>query len=115
MIARSVLLAAAAAHLVGKAGALLVSRLVGGIARSPFTSPRLRPRPCIHVQETFAEDVDAVSEEASNKIAELSSSRPVFTLNDNNFDRLVRSAHRPYHIFVLFNALDPQYQCQLCG
>ena len=35
-------------------------------------------------------------------------------LSDSNFDKLARAPNRNYHIFVLFNAKDPQFQCQLC-
>ncbi len=37
------------------------------------------------------------------------------TLTDKSFDRLARSAGRPYHLFVVFNARDPMYQCQQCA
>jgi hypothetical protein len=37
------------------------------------------------------------------------------SVTDRNFDNLVRSPHRSYHTFILFNAKDPAYNCQLCG
>lgn len=59
----------------------------------------------------------AAGNDPTSKITEFQemSKGGIATLTDANFERLVRSANRPYHTFVVFNARDPQYQCALCG
>lgn len=64
-----------------------------------------------------ASAAETYSSEALAKMDDLArmSSGDLASLTDENFDRLARSGDRPYHLFVLFNAKSPQFQCALCG
>ena len=62
-----------------------------------------------------ARGAGAQDAEADAKVAELSRLGALGAVTDANFDRLVRSPNRPYHIFVLFNAMEASYNCALCG
>ena len=66
----------------------------------------------------FAHRVGAASDAGAAKLAEVEAatggSRSLLTLTDKNFDKFVTDSDRPYHLFVLFNAPDGLFKCEVC-
>jgi hypothetical protein len=78
------------------------------------TPPTLPPSPTrAQARGSALEELDDDSVTKAAEFARLAG-RGLGELTDENFDRLVRSPHRPYHSFVLFTARDAAYQCSLC-
>lgn len=63
--------------------------------------------------------VAAASPEGDAKLAALDTltgnSASLLTLTDKNFEKYVSAANRPYHMFVLFNAPEGPFKCEVCA
>ena len=65
--------------------------------------------------KTSSNESPAAGEERRLELASKLSQFPVLALSDGNFSKYITSRPRDYWAILMFTALDPKYQCNICS
>lgn len=60
-------------------------------------------------------DKASKEESAAQRVSTIAAKTPYTFLSDKNFTTFVANRPRNYHAILMFTALDPRYQCAVCG